>query len=162
MNFLTSLVQVATGGLGQQVVELVKAYLPPDMPPEKRVELQQAAERLEIERLRAVAEAQLAAEEAINKRVAEYEGTAVDLKGIPVLGPFMLFLRGSQRIVIGYGTMVLDAKVFSGAWALQDPQIVATFYIANFLVLGFLFGERALQNVVPYIKDLIIAKGATK
>jgi hypothetical protein len=147
----------AAGGLAGQIIDLAKAYFPPDMPPEKRAAFEADAARVQAERERNAAAALIAAQAGFDKRVADLEGTAKDLKAIPILGPIMLFLRGSQRPVWGFACMYLDFKVFGGAWALTDPQIAGAFYAINFLVLGFLFGERAIANVAPAIKDIVSA-----
>jgi len=91
-----------------------------------------------------------------------YEGTASDLKSIPVLGAVMLFLRGSQRPVWGFATILLDYQVFSASWKLDDPIISNAFWVVNFLVLGFLFGERAVTNIMPFITNMIQAKNGAK
>jgi hypothetical protein len=87
-----------------------------------------------------------------NKRISDLEGTASDLKSIPIIGPILLFLRGAQRPFWGFATIYLDYQVFSKGWNL-DPgsQAGSAFYVINLLVLGFLFGERAIQNVLPYM-----------
>jgi len=41
-----------------------------------------------------------------------------------------------------------------GRWQLSEQQESAL-WVINFLVLGFLFGERAVQNVAPLITDLL-------
>lgn len=113
----------------------------------KKAEIENAL-KTEIKKLEN--EFNLAVDEEFNKRTLALEGTASDLKSIPFFGSIMLFLRGMQRVVIGYGTIYLDFMVFSGTWALGDNQdLKSVFWIINFLVLGFLFGERTLKNVLP-------------
>jgi hypothetical protein len=158
MSFFGKILEVATGGLAKEVSGLIQAYFPPDMTPEKKAELQVALERLMMEREKNANDAARDAEEAINERVKIYEGTAGDLSTIPILGPVMLFLRGGQRIMIGYGTVYLDFQVFSGTWKLEGGTQESCFWIINFLVLGFLFGERALRNVAPLLTQLMQAK----
>lgn len=158
MSVFAGVLNSVAGGLAGQIVDLAKAYFPPDLSPEKRAEFAAAASRVEAERERNAALALAEAQRAFDKRTAELEGTAKDLKAIPFLGPLMLFLRGSQRPVWGFACMYMDYAVFSGAWNLKDPQISGAFYTINFLVLGFLFGERAIANVAPAIKDIIAAK----
>lgn len=91
----------------------------------------------------------LKVDEEFNRRTLALEGTASDLKAIPILGSIVLFFRGMQRVIIGYGTMYVDFNVFSGLWKLQDDALMSAFWIINFLVFGFLFGERTLKNVLP-------------
>jgi len=157
-GILASLASSITGGLAGQVIDLAKAYFPPDMPPEKRAAFEAEARRVQAARERAAAALINEAQRDFDKRIADLEGTAKDLKGIPILGPVMIFLRGSQRICWGFGCIYLDYKVFGHTWELKDPQEWASFYLINFLVLGFLFGERAIANVAPAIKDIMTAK----
>jgi len=158
VGILDSVLEAATGGLGGQLVDLVEKYFPPDMSPEKKAEVTVALERLAMEREKNANDAAAAAEQAVNDRIAIYEGTASDLKTIPVLGAVMLFLRGAQRPLIGYATTYLDLMVFSGQWQVTDQTQISAFWMINFLVLGFLFGERALKNVAPLIAEFLAAK----
>ena len=48
------------------------------------------------------------------------------------------------------GVLFFDLNVFSGAWPLSpDSRVESCFWLVNFLVLGFLFGERSLANLLP-------------
>ena len=100
----------------------------------------------------------LEASRATTERAGQLEGTAADLKAMPVLGPIMLFLRGCQRPAWGFGTLYIDFRVFEGTWKLQEGPIESAFWIVNFLVLGFLFGERAVQNMAPFISQMLAAR----
>ncbi len=83
----------------------------------------------------------------LTDRIAILEGTAADL-GESLPGKIVLFLRGAQRPVWGYATLV-----FVGAWLLGSPSFTPgqeqILYAIVLLVLGFLFGERAVKNVLP-------------
>ena len=78
------------------------------------------------------------------------------------LGRIVIFLRGAQRPIWGYFVLVMDIMVFSGRWNLVKlaeqtktasmVDIQSAFWIINFLVLGFLFGERAVKNVMPLLQ----------
>lgn len=162
MSILSDLANVATGGLGRVIADTVLRYFPPDISPEQKANIELAAQTIELQRAQQVAQAQQDAEKALNDRIAMYEGSASDLKAVPFLGAIMLFLRGSQRIVWGFGTCFLDYQVFSGAWPLTDPIISNSFWVVNFLVLGFLFGERAVTNVMPFITNMIKAKNGVE
>lgn len=103
------------------------------------------------------AQASLEAEKALTDRIVQLEGTAADLKGVPILGPLMLFLRGAQRIVVGYGVFFADYQWFSGAFTLNESQTQLLFAIT--LMVGLvLFGERAIKNVSPLLTDMIKAR----
>jgi hypothetical protein len=96
----------------------------------------------------------------LNERIAQHEGTASDLKIIPFLGPLMLFLRGAQRPIWGFGVLYMDFMIFSGAWTLKVNEAGGgmqenAFWVINFLVLGFLFGERAIKNVLPLVNQFL-------
>ena len=107
---------------------------------------------------KAEAQADVDAMKALTDRIGQLEGTASDLKAVPVLGPAMLFMRGAQRPVIGYAMMYLDYMVFSGAWTVKEGPMMNLFFLMNALVLAFLFGERAIKNVAPMIGDMLQAR----
>lgn len=164
MSFFDGILNAVTGGAGglaSEIIGAVKDYLPPDLSPEKKAQMALDLDRLAFEREKAVNAAIAESEKAINDRIASYEGTASDLKAVPILGPLMLFVRGSARPIIEYATLYMDYEVFSGAWTLvPGSQMAGAFYAINLLVLGFLFGERAVKNVAPFITDMISAKKA--
>jgi hypothetical protein len=157
MSFLTDIAGI--GGIGDKVIDAVEKYFPPDVSPEQKAQLSLAIKNIELDQQRLMDAAIASAENAINDRIASYEGTASDLKSVPVLGPFMLFLRGGQRVLIGYGTVAMDYYVFSGAWKLPEGPLTNCFWLINALVLVFLFGERAVLNVAPLLTQLM-KKGA--
>jgi hypothetical protein len=162
MGLLDSLANAATGGLATQVIGAVEKYFPPDMTPEQKANIELAAQNMELQRTKQFTDAQNDAEKALNERIAMYEGSASDLKSVPYLGALMLLLRGMQRPVWGFATLWINLQVFSGAWKLTDPIISNSFWVVNFLVLGFLFGERAVTNVMPFITNMIQAQKGGK
>ena len=154
MGMLDKLADALGGSVVQEVAGLVRDYFPPDMSPEKRAELDMRLQELEI-RKRAQVDAALAeSERMITERVATLEGSAQDLRAIPVIGPITLFLRGLQRPAWGYGVMYADLQWFSGQWQLEQ-QAESAMWVINLLVLGFLFGERAVQNLAPLISEVM-------
>lgn len=155
MGWFDSLANVATGGLGTAIVAEIGKHFPPDLTPEQRANIELAANNLELQRTIEFSKAQNEAEKTLNERIAMYEGTASDLRAVPILGSLMLFLRGSQRPAWGFATLYLDYGVFSGVWKLSEPTVANSFWVVNFLVLGFLFGERAVTNIMPFVTDLI-------
>jgi hypothetical protein len=160
MGFFDTLANAATSGLAGQIVGVVEKYFPPAATPEQKAALELAAENMELQRANQFAAAQSTAEKDLNERIAMYEGTASDLKAIPILGAFMLLLRGSQRPIWGFATLWIDFQVFSGVWKLVDPIESNAFWIINLLVLGFLFGERAITNIMPFVTNMIkVQKG---
>ncbi|MGY3571953.1 hypothetical protein [Vibrio paucivorans] len=158
MSFFSKVADTLTGGLASTVMNTIKAYFPPDMTPEQQSQMQLALENLELKKKAQAAEIERKAEEQVTKRIAELEGTASELKSIPILGPIMLFLRGCQRPVWGFLTLYMDMMWFSGSWGTLTATQERALMMVNFLVLAFLFGERAIKNALPAIKAFT-AKG---
>lgn len=105
----------------------------------------------------------LQAEQEFNLRVKDLEGTAKDLNQAGWIGRVVLFLRGAQRPLWGYFVAVMDFMVFSGKWNIVDnQQLESAFWIINFLVLGFLFGERAVKNVAPLVGEMMSKRRAAR
>lgn len=98
----------------------------------------------------------LSAKAEFNQRIKDMEGTASDLRQAGFFGRVVLFLRGAQRPVWGFGTIYVDFMAFSGRWNIpEDSQMANILWLINFLVLGFLFSERAVKNVLPIFKNVI-------
>jgi hypothetical protein len=151
---LDKLADALGGSVVQEVAGLVRDYFPPEMPADKRAELEMRMRELEM-RKRAQVDAALAeSERMITERVATLEGSAQDLRAIPIVGPLTLFVRGLQRPIWGYGVMYADLQWFSGQWQLEQ-QAESAMWVINLLVLGFLFGERAVQNLAPLISEVM-------
>ncbi|MDG4866540.1 hypothetical protein P8631_00745 [Guyparkeria sp. 1SP6A2] len=161
MGILGKIGDVLTGGLAETAFEAVKTYLPPNMSEADKAQMKLQLEKLEMEKRAQANQAMADAEVRVNERVKLYEGTAADLKGMPILGPLMLFLRGSQRIVWGFAALYLDYMWFTAWGDLSDKQETALI-VVNTLVLGFLFGERAVKNVTPMLRDAFVAKARAK
>ena len=100
-----------------------------------------------------------------NQRIRDLEGTASDLKSVPFIGPLVLLMRGIQRPVWGFAVMYFDYLAMTGdvgfdgngpngGWSPEGMALV----VMNFLVLGFLFGERAMQNIMPLVTDFMKAR----
>ncbi len=152
MEILSKMGDLLSGGLGSKIVDAVKGYFPPSMSEAEKKEFElkllEVTHRNEIELLQATQ----SAEAEFNARIRDMEGTASDLGKMPVLGPIMLFLRGCQRPMFGIYTLVMDFLVFSGSWDIpKDSRLESAFFAINLLVLGFLFGERAVRNVMPLL-----------
>lgn len=158
MALLDGLANLLTGGLADKAISALESYFPPDMTPEQKASAALAAKNLELQAQIAANKAVTDAAQELTDRIAQLEGTASDLKSIPILGPVMLFVRGAQRPIWGFGVLYMDYNVFSGAWHIVDPLQNNALWIINFLVLGFLFGERAVANVMPFITDMMKAK----
>lgn len=143
---------VVTGGLSDRVMGLIEDVVPGGLSPEQRATLKTRIEEETTKREKAAHEAANQAEQNLTGRIKELEGTASDLKSIPLIGTLIIFLRGCQRPVWGFATLYLDFKVFSNTWPIQPDSMEAmAFWTINALVLGFLFGERAIKNVLPMV-----------
>jgi hypothetical protein len=135
--------------------------------PAKAVELQKAIlehkvdmARVKLDELREANRAKEADVSELNKRIRDLEGTASDLMQAGFFGRIVLFARGAQRPVWGFFVIWMVVQVFSGAWNLRgDPQLTSAFWIIVLIVLIFLFGERAAQNVLPVLLPFL--KGLT-
>ncbi|WP_282038207.1 hypothetical protein [Saccharicrinis aurantiacus] len=98
----------------------------------------------------------LETEQEFNQRIKDLEGTASDLNQSGWMGKVVLFLRGAQRPMWGYFVAFMDYMVFAGRWSLnENERLESAFWIINFLVLGFLFGERAVKNVGPLVGKMM-------
>lgn len=122
---------------------------------EMKLELERFLHQKEIEARELTLQEQI----EFNKRITDLEGTAEDLKQAGFFGKVILFFRGAQRPIWGFATMYIDFQVYSGSWNLvEGSETSKAFWIMNGLVLGFLFGERALLNIAPKIKDIMKSK----
>ena len=144
MKLLSDLAGLVTGKLPNLITDAIHAVLPLSAEDKAKVDaaVTAATHEHELAVLRATADAEM----ALTQRIAKLEGTAADLKSIPILGPIMLFLRGAIRPLFGAAVLVWDWQVLSGHWTVPDEEL---FRILNILVLGFFFGERAVKNIMP-------------
>lgn len=149
----SGLINGLTGGLADTIYDAVKTYFPPDMTPEKKAEVMLMLQRLELEKKQQTTDAVIETEKALTERISKLEGTANDLKSLPLVGRIVIFARGCQRPIWGFFTIWLDYQWFS-SWELDYQQQAALIAI-NLLVLTFLFGERAIKNVAPYIIEAL-------
>lgn len=143
---------VFTGGLSDRVMGMIEDVVPGGLDPTQRAKLKEKIEEETTKREQAAHDAASQAEQNLTNRIKELEGTASDLKTIPLIGTVIIFLRGCQRPVWGFATLYMDFMVFSKTWPLVPNSMQETaFWTINFLVLGFLFGERAIKNVMPVL-----------
>ncbi|WP_421848321.1 hypothetical protein [Marinomonas sp.] len=167
MSIFKKLLNGVTGGFVSTAVDTFKDYFPPDMSPGQKADLALKTKQLEANIQQQMDDAAITAEEVLTSRIAQLEGTASDLKGIPFIGPLILLLRGMQRPVWGYFVMYIDFvwfttpsnKVVNGV-AFQNftEQQQTALIVINLLVLTFLFGERAVKNVMPFLTKMFEAK----
>lgn len=149
-NVLGKLTNFVGGSLFKEIKDTVMAYFPPDLSPEQKAQFEVQFEKVAAQKTIEANKILNEAAAQLDQRIAEQEGTAKDLKGIPLLGPLVLFLRGMQRPVWGFATLYMDFKWFFEAHDFTEQQQTAMIVI-NILVLGFLFGERTIKNLEPLI-----------
>lgn len=154
MSWLDNVAGILGSSLFKEVKDVITQYWPPEISPQQRLEFQIKLDEAEANKRQQIQQALAESERMITERVTLLEGSAQDLRAIPLIGPVVLFLRGLQRPLWGYGTMYADAMWFMGRWQMTEQQESAL-WVINFLVLGFLFGERAVQNVAPLIADMM-------
>lgn len=158
MSFLSGLKDFITGdGVVSQIANLAKEYFPPDMSDLQKAEFMQKANELEHKKKMELADKISQSENDLTNRIAQLEGTAQELRTIPILGPVVIFLRGLQRLVWGYGLLYFDWLWLTAAVKISE-QAEGALLIMNLLILGFLFGERAIQNLSPLIERFLLAK----
>lgn len=151
MSIFDKLGNLLTGGLANTVAETIKEYFPPEMSDEQKAQINLALQRIELEKEREASRAIAEAEKVLNERIAAHEGTAKDLTALPVVGRIVIFARGCQRPIWGFATLWADMQWFSGSWGALSAQQESALWMINVLVLGFLFGERAIKNAMPAI-----------
>jgi len=158
MNILKAATDFIGGSLFGEIKDTVMAYLPPDLSPVQRAEielkLQEQLHKKQIEANRVLADAA----KDLDNRIAEQEGTAKDLQQFGILGKAIVFLRGIQRPAWGFGTFWLDNQWFFAESLTFTPTQEKTLLVINILVLGFLFGERTMKNLTPLLTNIFGAK----
>lgn len=143
------------GGLVDSVIKTVEKYLPPDMSPAEKASMELELQRMAFEKQKQADAMMADAERRVTERISLLEGTATDLRSVPVIGPVMLFMRGAQRPVWGFAVLYADMMWFSGRWGVMTTQQESALWVINLLVLGFIFGERAVANLAPVISDMM-------
>ena len=156
---LTKIADFIGGTLFKEVKEGVMSYFPPDMSEQQKAEIALKIDKLLLEKQMQANEYLRQSAVQLDKRIAEQEGTASDLKALPIIGRVVLFARGAQRPIWGFATLWMDTKWFFGDYTFNEQQQTALIVI-NILVLGFLFGERAIQNLTPLIVQVFGKKGS--
>jgi hypothetical protein len=160
MGILDKAIDLFTGGLGDRIVDVVQDYFPPDMSEAEKEKAALAMRQQAHKECIEMAKETYAEREQFNNRIRDLEGTAKDLQQFGWLGSIVLFLRASQRSIWGFMVLWMDIMWFSGQWDDMSQQQESALWVINLLVLGFLFGERAIKNVAPLINQVIQSKKA--
>lgn len=155
MSLIDKVASLFGGGLVDSVIKTVEKYLPPDMGPAEKASMELELQRMAFEKQKQADSMMADAERRVTERISLLEGTATDLRSIPLIGPIMLFMRGAQRPVWGFAVLYADMMWFSGKWGVMTAQQESALWVINLLVLGFVFGERAVANLAPVISDIM-------
>ena len=158
MSLFSKVADLLGGGIAETIVDAAKAYFPPAMTPQERAGVEEAIRKASRDHEVRLLELAQSEQALFDARIKEQEGTASDLKALPLIGSVIIFARGAQRPVWGFATLYMDWLYFFGGHTFTDKQESAM-WVINLLVLGFLFGERAVKNVAPLITQAIQAKG---
>lgn len=157
MSILAGIKSFLGGGLGEEIVGFVRDRWPAKMSQAEKAEMEQALAEFAHAKEVQLIELGIQQDEQFNKRTKELEGTASDLKTIPVLGPIVIFSRGMFRPMFAYFTAYLDLVWFTTATGWSEQQNTAMIVI-NIIVLTFFFGERAVKNLAPLIAQVFGGK----
>lgn len=165
MSLFSKITNFLSGGIGEKIVDTVKEYFPPKLTEAERMRIEEAIRQSARHHELQLIDLAQKEQQEFDQRVRDLEGTAKDLQQFGWIGKIVIFLRGLQRPIWGFFVLILDYNIFSGNWKFSDMQTVkeaaesvpldlqSAFWVINFLVLGFLFGERAMRNVVPLFKQ---------
>jgi len=146
---------VTTGeGLATKIIDTVTGYIPSS---EDKARLSMEITKIAHDQELELQKAGLEADKELNNRIKDLEGTAGDLIQAGWMGRIVLFLRGLQRPLWGYSTLYFIWKYYSGQLAHTQENYMLTLTLI-LLVGGFLFGERAIKNVAPFIKEMLQAR----
>ncbi len=160
MGLFQKISSVLSGGFLKDAGDLIDRFVTTKQ--EKEEMKQQMAELVHKQEVD-IQQLSIEAQKEFDQRIKDLEGTAKDLNQAGWIGRVVLFLRGAQRPLWGYFVGFMDFMVFSGKWAIKSgTQLESAFWIINFLVLGFLFGERAVRNVAPLVNQMIARRKAGK
>ena len=158
MSWFKDALNTITGGvsgLGETIIDAAMSYFPPSMSDVEKAKAKLALKEIAHKEQLEIMSSANEATQMFNQRIKEYEGTANDLKSIPIVGAIIIFLRGAFRPLFAYAIAYVDIQVFSKAWIIDDPQILSAFWLVNLLVLGFFFGERTMKNILPLLKEFL-------
>ena len=155
MSLLAKVTDFLTGGIGSKIVDKVLKQFPDKLSESDKVKLEMAITEATREHEVKLLEIAKEQDAEFNNRIKQLEGTAQDLSRFGWFGSIVIFLRGCQRPIWGYLTLYMDLMWFSGQWSDLSKQQESAFWIINLLVLGFLFGERAVKNLMPLITEMM-------
>ncbi len=155
MNILGKVMDVLGGSAVQSIASTAMKYFPPSMSEKEKKEFSVKLTEIENSKnLELIKEAN-AAEAEFNSRMIAMEGSMQDLKAVPFVGAFIIFLRGCFRPLCGYCTLYADWMWFSGSWVTTE-QMSKVLLMINLIVLTFYFGERTIKNLMPLFEPILL------
>lgn len=146
---------------GSEIVKLVEKVIPDKMSEEEKVRLELEIEKSSTDRKIQLLDKWNEYDRQFQDFTKDMEGTAGDLKSIPVIGHIIILLRGAFRPLCCYSVLFTFIKVLSGSWNLDAMyttnanQAWSLLWIITLLVFTFVFGERAIQNLMPLIERVM-------
>lgn len=162
MSFFRKVTDFLTGGIGGKIVDKVLSQFPDKLSESDKAQIRKAANDASREHEMKLLELAKEQDAEFNQRIKDLEGTTKDLQQFGWLGQIIVFLRGCQRPMWGYLVLYMDIMWFSGKWVEMTSQQESALWVVNLLVLGFLFGERAIKNCMPLISEMLKQKAGSK
>jgi len=146
-----------TGAVGDRIAGILDRVAPEKLSEAEKARIKMEVDAVEHEQRIEIIEKIQDEVAAFYQLIKDLEGTAKDLMQFGFLGKVVIFLRGIQRPLFGFGTFVWDWIYFSTPGD-YDPDKTKILLVINLLVLGFLFGERAIKNLTPVIMMIFTGK----
>lgn len=140
---------VLSGGITDRALDIIEKQFPGKLGPQEKAQLTLELKNLDHERELAAERAGQEAMEALNRRIADYEGTAKEIKDMWLIGPVIILLRSMFRPVASYATIWMDFSYFTKDGAGWPEGSAGLLLAINLIVLGFWFGERTIKNLMP-------------
>ena len=119
-GILEKLTSIVGGSLFKEAKEVIMAYLPPEVPPEKRLEMQAKLNEIELSKSRQIDQAIADAEMRLTERIALTEGSAQDLRALPVVGSACAVPACIAAPCMGLRDAVRGCHVVYGALAAES------------------------------------------
>jgi len=146
-----------TGQVGKRIEGILDRIVPEKLSEAEKAQIRMEISEIEHEQQMEVLSMIQSETAEFNQRIKDLEGTAKDLSQFGFFGRVIIFLRGVQRPLFGFGVFIWDWFYFSEPADFTSEQSKLLF-VVNLLVLGFLFGERAVKNVAPIIGTVLAGK----
>ena len=147
------------------VTDTIKEYYPPDLTEAQKQQLELGAKHAAVAVAQAAQEMITESEKAITERIVVLEGSAKDLRTIPVLGSIVIFLRAAYRPVFAYAISFTAIAWWWGTTSIQIPPDSVKeqlLYWCLIIVLIFHFGERAVRAALPMMTQWLSAFKSNK